>query len=275
MTVMLDRGQPNPITSDLLTEACADSAIRHGFFTRAGGVSSGIYRGLNVGLGSDDERPYVIENRNRICRWFSVAADRLATPHQIHSPDVWVVDNDFDGSRPKADAVVCATPGLAIGVLTADCGPILLADPRAGVIAAAHAGWNGALSGVVENTIAAMEALGAQRSRIVACLGPSISGTHYEVGPEYVDRFVGRDRDAERFFRPSERGGHRYFDLQNYTLNRLRDAGATAHMSGHCTYADEEQFFSYRRKTHRNEPDYGRQISAICIVEGDDLGSTL
>ena len=272
---MLDQGQPNPITSDLLAEACADSAIRHGFFTRAGGVSSGIYRGLNVGLGSDDERRDIEENRSRVCDWFEVAADRLATPHQIHSPHVWVVDDGFAGDRPKADAVVCATPGLAIGVLTADCGPVLLADSRAGVVGAAHAGWSGALNGIVENTIAAMEALGAQRRHIVACLGPSISGTHYEVGPEYVERFVGQDPASERFFSPSEKAGHCYFDLQNYTLGRLREAGVAADMSGHCTYADEERFFSYRRKTHRNEPDYGRQISAICIVEGDDHGPTL
>jgi hypothetical protein len=272
---MLDPGQPDPITSDLLTEACADSPIRHGFFTRAGGVSAGIYRGLNVGLGSNDDREHIAENRDRVCRWFSAPASCLATPHQIHSPDVWVINGSFDGSRPKADAVVSSTRGLVVGVLTADCGPILLADPAAGVIAAAHAGWNGALSGIVENTVAKMETLGADRSRIKACLGPSISGANYEVGPEYVDRFVDQDPASKRFFSPSAKSGHSLFDLQNYTLNRLTDAGVTAHLSGPCTYADEESFFSYRRTTHRNEPDYGRQISAICIVDGGESGPTL
>ncbi len=265
---MLDLGKPDPITSDLLTEACTATPVRHGFFTRSGGVSAGIYRGLNVGLGSQDERQSVLENRARICRWFDVPEGRLATPHQVHSPDVWMVDASFDGERPKADAVVSDTPGLIIGVLTADCVPILFADPDAGVIGAAHAGWNGALSGVAENTIAEMEGLGAQRSRIVASLGPAISGTNYEVGPEYVERFLRHDPDNERFFRSSDRTGHSLFDLQAYALNRLLKAGIQAQLSGHCTYADEGRFYSYRRTTHRGESDYGRQISAICIVDG-------
>ncbi len=272
---MLDLGQPDPITSDLLTQACAEAPIRHGFFTRSGGVSDGIYRGLNVGLGSADDRDSIRENRARICRWFTVPDARLATPHQIHSPDVWVVDDSFDGERPKADAVVTTTPGLVIGVLTADCVPILFADPVAGVVGAAHAGWNGALSGVAENTIAEMERLGADRTRIAACLGPSISGDNYEVGPEYVDRFVGEDPQSRSYFRASGKAGHSLFDLQNYALNRLTQAGISAHLSGHCTYADEKRFFSYRRTTHRAEPDYGRQISAICIGDGGHRGSAL
>ena len=265
---MPNLGQIDPITSDLLTDACTDSPIRHGFFTRSGGVSAGIYRGLNVGLGSDDAPASVLENRSRVCRWFDVSAGRLATPHQVHSPDVWVVDGSYDGGRPKADAVVSTTPGLAIGVLTADCVPILFAEPQAGIVAAAHAGWNGALSGVAENTVSAMEQLGADRSRIVACLGPAISGENYEVGPEYVERFVRHDPQNQRFFRPAEKPGHSFFDLQSYALERLLAVGIEAHLSGHCTYADEDRFYSYRRTTHRGEPDYGRQISAICIVDG-------
>ena len=272
---MLDTERPHPIVSDELADACASSAIRHGFFTRTGGVSNGIYRGLNVGLGSADDRESVLENRRRVCHKFSAGEDRLATPHQIHSADVWVVDDGYDGERPKADAVVTTTPGLVIGVLTADCGPILFADPEAGVVGAAHAGWAGALNGVAENTIAAMESLGADRARITACLGPSISQVNYEVGPEYVDRFLVESGDNRRFFSPSERDGHSLFDLQAYTLKRLRDAGVSAHLSGHCTYADEESFYSYRRTTHRDEPDYGRQISAISIIDGGDDGTSL
>lgn len=265
---MLVLEQPDPITSDLLTDACAGSTIRHGFFTRTGGVSGGLFRGLNVGLGSGDDREDILENRSRVCRSFSASSDRLATPHQVHSPDVWVVDQSFDGRRPKADAVVSAAPGIVLGVLTADCGPILLADPVAGVIGAAHAGWSGALSGVAENTVARMEEIGAVRSRITACLGPSISAANYEVGPEFVDRFVDDDPANAGFFSPSGKAGHCLFDLQNYTLQRLANAGISVHLSGHCTYADEDNFFSYRRATHRNEPDYGRQISAISIVDG-------
>lgn len=265
---MLVLEHPLPITSELLTDACAGSAIRHGFFTRAGGVSGGLYRGLNVGLGSEDDREHILENRNRVCRAFSAAPDQLATPHQIHSPDVWVVDRSFNGSRPKADAVVSATPGIVLGVLTADCGPILLADPDAGVIGAAHAGWSGALSGVVENTIDRMVEIGAERARITACLGPSISAANYEVGQEFVARFIAHDPLNEDFFSPSGKTGHSLFDLQTYTLNRLARAGISAQVTGHCTYAEEDNFFSYRRATHRNEPDYGRQISAISIVDG-------
>ncbi|MCR9135790.1 MAG: peptidoglycan editing factor PgeF [Alphaproteobacteria bacterium] len=265
---MLVQEQPLPITSDLLTDACSGSTIRHGFFTRAGGVSGGLYRGLNVGLGSGDDREDINENRKRVCRSFAAAPDRLATPHQIHSPDVWLVDQSFDGARPKADAVVSATPGIVLGVLTADCGPVLLADAKAGIIGAAHAGWSGALSGVVENTVDRMVEIGAARERITACLGPSISAANYEVGPEFVFRFIEDDPSNDRFFSPSGKNQHCLFDLQSYTLKRLARAGISAHLSGHCTYADEDKFFSYRRATHRNEPDYGRQISAISIVDG-------
>ncbi len=186
---MQNAASPAPIESALLNDAVGD-AIRHGYFTRAGGVSDGLYRGLNVGLGSNDDREKVMENRRRVAAWFGQPVEKLATVHQIHSPDVVVVDGSYDGARPEADALVTATPGIVLGVLAADCGPILFADPENRVIGAAHAGWKGALTGVLENTIAAMEKLGAKRDTIVACLGPSISQASYEVGPEFVDRFV-------------------------------------------------------------------------------------
>lgn len=261
---MKDQALPAPIESPLLATR-AGNAARHGFFTRAGGVSDGIYRGLNVGLGSQDIRENVVENRARVARWFSVAPDRLATVHQVHSPDVVVVDDSYDGSRPQADALVSATPGVVLGVLAADCGPILFCDPEARVAGAAHAGWKGALYGVLENTIAAMEELGAVRERILASLGPSIGRRNYEVGPEFVERFLGVDKAYEHYFAPSGKPGHAMFDLPGLTTRRLSDAGVTAENLDICTYPDEDRFFSYRRTTHRQEPDYGRQISAIMI----------
>lgn len=264
---MLADARPRPIASRLLTEVCEGTPIRHGFFTREGGVSSGIYRGLNVGVGSKDEAENVRENRRRVCRWFSAAPDRLATPHQIHSADVLVVDDAYDGTRPKADAVVTATPGIVAGILTADCGPVLFADARTRVVGAAHAGWRGALDGILESTVEAMIGLGARREDIGACLGPSISQANYEVGPEFRERFISADPANERYFTPSDRPGHAMFDLPAYTLARLKAAGIEAESSGHCTYDDEDRFFSYRRATHRGEPDYGRQIAAIAITE--------
>jgi len=263
---MKDDALPSPAMSPLLSEKLGD-AIRHGYFTRAGGVSEGIYRGLNVGLGSNDARPHVEENRARVSRWFNTPTERLATLHQVHSPDVVTVDAGYDGSRPQADAMVTATPGLVLGVLSADCGPVLFADKDAGVIGAAHAGWKGALTGVLENTIEAMVALGADRANIVACLGPSISRRNYEVGAEFVARFLEKDAAYAAFFTPSQNEGHAMFDLPALTIKRLGDAGITAENLDICTYADEELFFSYRRTTHRQEPDYGRQISAISIRE--------
>ncbi|MCT7663448.1 peptidoglycan editing factor PgeF [Shinella kummerowiae] len=261
---MKDQALPAPIESPLLAER-AGSAAQHGFFTRIGGVSEGIYRGLNVGLGSKDERQNVVENRARIARWFSAAPDRLATVHQVHSPDVVVVDDGYDGARPEADAMVSATPGIVLGVLAADCGPILFCDPEARVVGAAHAGWKGALYGVLESTIAAMEKLGASRQNILASLGPSISQRNYEVGPEFIERFLGVDTAYARYFTPSEKADHAMFDLPGLTTQRLSDAGVTAENLDICTYPDEDRFFSYRRTTHRQEPDYGRQISAIMI----------
>lgn len=257
---------PEPIISPLFDEATR-KGIRHGFFTRRGGVSEGLYRGLNVGLGSDDAREKVEENRRRVSGWFGLAPERLATVNQVHSPDVVVVDAAYDGTRPKADALVTASPDVILGVLTADCGPVLFADAEAGVIGAAHAGWKGALGGVLENTILAMQSLGARREAITACLGPSISGANYEVGPEFVERFLAQNAEFAVFFRPSSKPGHAMFDLQGLTVKRLTDAGIRAESLGICTYADPDSFYSYRRTTHAGEPDYGRQISAIAIGE--------
>lgn len=261
---MKDEAVLSPAQSPLISRA-AGKIVRHGYFGRAGGVSDGIYAGLNVGLGSADDRDRVIENRNRVGRWFDASADRLATVHQVHSPDVVTVDGSYAGERPQADALVTATPGVVLGVLSADCGPILFADPHAGIVGAAHAGWKGALTGVLENTIGAMEALGATRGNVVACLGPSISRRSYEVGPEFVERFVGTNPAYAAFFSPSERPDHAMFDLPALTLKRLTDAGIDAENLDICTYPQEANYFSYRRTVHRQEPDYGRQISAIMI----------
>ena len=253
---------PVPIAADLL----AVPGIAHGFFTRAGGVSDGIHAGLNVGLGSADERAAVVENRRRIARALGADADDVVTPYQVHSATVATVDAPFPAdieAKPRADAVVTATPGLPIGVVTADCGPVLFADPEAGVVGAAHAGWKGAVGGVVEETVAAMEALGASRADIRAALGPTISQAAYEVGPEFVERFEASERD--RYFVPSAREGHAMFDLPRYILDRLERLGVTATWTGHCTYADPGMF-SYRRATHRAEPSYGRQMSAIMLL---------
>jgi YfiH family protein len=256
--------RPEPIRSALL-DAAVGSAIRHGYFTRIGGVSQGIYEGLNIGLGSDDDQQLVGENRRRVGAWFDLEGDQLVSPHQIHSPDALIVDGPFEGARPKADAVVTATPGVVIAIATADCGPVLYADPEAGVIGAAHAGWKGALTGVLEDTIVKMESLGARRERITAVLGPSISAANYEVGPEFVARFIESEPENLIYFGPSNNPGHALFDLNTYTVDRLLRAGVRAEALYRCTYAEEDLFFSYRRTTHRGEPDYGRQIAAIML----------
>lgn len=263
---MLETVRPDPIRSPVL-DGFASEGIRHGFFTRVGGVSGGIYAGLNVGTGSNDDPASVTENRRRVSSWMGVPQDRLVTVHQVHSPDVVVVDAPFRGERPRADAMVTDRPGLALGVLAADCGPVLYADPQARVIGAAHAGWKGALTGVLEATIEAMERLGARRDRIAAVLGPSISQQNYEVGSEFLDRFAAADPANGAYFSPSAKPGHHMFDLNGYTLDRLKAAGVAAYGLGLCTYADEALFFSYRRTTHRAEPDYGRQISAIVLED--------
>lgn len=243
--------------------------IRHAFFTRSGGVSQGIYASLNGGVGSDDAPDKVAENRARMASALGVAPGRLLTPYQIHSPDVVVADEPWThATRPRADAVVTRTPGLAIGVSTADCGPLLFADEEAGVVGAAHAGWRGAFTGVIESTLAAMEKLGAERNRIVVALGPTIRQPNYEVGPEFVERFLAADVDNARFFTASERAGHAMFDLTGYIADRVQRAGVGNFEDlGLCTFAEPERFYSYRRTTQRGEPDYGRHINAIALTE--------
>lgn len=263
---MLETVRPDPIRSPAL-ERLAESGVRHGFFTRAGGVSEGIYKGLNAGVGSQDAGEHVAENRRRVAGWLGVTPERLLTLYQVHSADALVVREPFATPRPKADAMVTDRPGIALGVLAADCGPVLYADPQAGVIGAAHAGWKGALTGILEATIEAMERLGAKRGRIAAALGPSIGPENYEVGPEFVARFVAADPANDAYFSHSPNPGHAMFDLPRYTVDRLLRAGVEAAAVGRCTYADEERFFSYRRATHRREPDYGRQISAIVLED--------
>ena len=243
--------------------------IRHGFFTRAGGVSQGVYASLNGGVGSNDAPRLVSENRARMASALGVPSAHLLTAYQVHSPDVVIAETPWAReSRPRADAIVTRIPGLALGVSTADCGPLLLADSEAGVIGAAHAGWRGALSGVIETTVEAMERLGAARARIVAALGPLIRQPNYEVGAELVERFIAADAANARFFAPAPRPGHAMFDLAGYIAARVRDAGV-AHFEDLelCTYAEPERFFSYRRSTHRREPDYGRHINAIALAD--------
>lgn len=255
---------PHASAENLRTTA----GIRHGFLSRAGGVSAGIYAGLNCGLGSDDHRPHVIENRARAARLVDAPADRLRTLYQVHSAtvvDAEAVDMD---APPRADALVCTRPGLAIGVLAADCAPVLFADPHAGIVAAAHAGWRGALDGVIEATLAAMEARGAVRGDIAAAVGPCIGPGSYEVGPEFPGPFLARDPSSRSFFAERSGSDRLQFDLPGYVRSRLADAGVSApQATGQDTYSDEN-FFSYRRSCHRDEPDYGRNLSLI-VLDGE------
>jgi polyphenol oxidase len=243
------------------------TGIRHAFFTRGGGVSPGIYASLNAGVGSNDDPDNVAANRARMAASLGVAPAEFLTCYQIHSPDVVVADAPWSAQeRPRADAIVTGRPGLAIGVSTADCGPVLFADPQARIVGAAHAGWRGALAGVTAATIAAMERLGAARERIVAAIGPMIRQPNYEVGPDLMDRFIATDPANRRFFVASARDGHFMFDLAGYVAARLAAAGVGAIEDlGACTYADPAQFYSYRRMTHRGEADYGRHINAIVL----------
>lgn len=243
------------------------SHIRHGFFTREGGVSKGIYASLNCGYGSNDEKANVRENRARVAAKLSVESEKLLTVFQVHSPDVIEVTEPWTPeTAPQADAMVTATPGIALGVLAADCAPVLFADKNAHVIGAAHAGWKGAFTGVLEATIEAMIRLGAERNGIAAAIGPCISRDAYEVGPEFHARFMEAGSDNGKWFRPSEKAGHFLFDLPGYAESRLQAADiATVSVLGKCTYQDSKRFFSYRRTTHRQESDYGRQISALML----------
>jgi YfiH family protein len=242
--------------------------IRHAFFTREGGVSDSIYASLNGGLGSKDAPDKVQENRARMAAALGVAPGRFLTCYQIHSPNVVVAKTPWAReATPEADAIVTRERGLAIGVLTADCGPVLFADAEAGVVGAAHSGWKGALGGVLEATIAAMEMLGAKRDRIRTALGPLIRQENYEVGPEFVARFTAEDAANARYFKPSEKAGHAMFDLPSYVAARLARAGVALEDLQLCTYADPARFFSYRRTTHRAEPDYGRHVNAIVLSD--------
>jgi purine-nucleoside/S-methyl-5'-thioadenosine phosphorylase / adenosine deaminase len=242
--------------------------IRHAFFTRAGGVSQGVYATLNGGTGSNDAPVKIAENRARMAAALGVEPTHFLTAHQIHSPDVVVAEEPWTHeNRPRADAIVTRTPKLAIGVSTADCGPLLFADSEAGVIGAAHAGWRGALTGVIEATAAAMEKLGAKRSRMTAALGPTIRQPNYEVGPEFVARFLAADAANARFFAPAERAGYAMFDLTGYIAERVHRAGIDDFEDlGLCTFAEPEHFYSYRRMTRLGEPDYGRHINAIALA---------
>jgi YfiH family protein len=242
--------------------------IRHAFFTRTGGVSHGVYESLNGGVGSKDTPEHVAENRARMALALGVAPERFLTPYQIHSPDVVIADSAWTAeTRPRADALVTREPGLAIGVSTADCGPLLFADDTARVIGAAHAGWRGAFSGVIESTLAAMEKLGADRGNITVALGPTISQPNYEVGQEFVDSFLATDAGNARFFKDAARAGHAMFDLHGFIAARVEQAGVVKFEDlGLCTYAEPERFYSFRRSTHLKEPDYGRHINAIALA---------
>jgi polyphenol oxidase len=252
---------PPKISSTLLTQA----GVNHAFFTRAGGVSEGVYASLNGGVGSNDARDSVVENRRRMATTLGVSADSLLVPFQIHSPDCLIVDAPW-GDRPRCDALATSTPGLALGVTGADCGMILFADSKAGVIGAAHAGWKGALTGVLEATLDAMTKLGARRADIVVALGPTIGPASYEVGPEFRAQFESASAEYTRFFSPSARAGHHMFDLPGFITMRAERAGVAAFENlALDTYADETRFYSYRRCTHRKEPDYGRLVSAIAL----------
>jgi YfiH family protein len=241
--------------------------IAHGFFGRKGGVSSGLYDSLNCGPGSKDAREAVMENRRRVATALAPQA-RLVSLAQIHSPFVHIVGPDWDtGKHPEGDGLATAAPGLALGILTADCGPVLFADAQAGVVGAAHAGWKGALGGVLEATIAAMESLGAARARIAAAIGPCISAANYEVAEDFRARFLEADAGHARFFRPGK-PGHHHFNLEGYVAARLEGLGLQSVESlGVCTYPAENGFFSFRRTTHAGEPDYGREISAILLTK--------
>ena len=247
-------------------DALSARHIAHGFFGRSGGVSTGLYTSLNCGPGSGDERASVMENRARATAALSPRAN-LVTLYQIHSAQAVTVTAPWEiADNPKADAFATDKSGIVLGILTADCAPILLADSQAHVIGAAHAGWGGAIAGVTETVVAAMERLGAKRERIAAAIGPCISRPSYEVGPEFKPRFLAADPRNEIFFEPSPRAGHWQFDLPAYVAHRLRQSGIGAvETIAPCTYVHEADFFSYRRTTHRKEADYGRQLSALVL----------
>ncbi len=254
-----------PIQSPALTEI---DGVAHGFFTRRGGTSEGIYASLNCGPGSRDDRAAVTENRRRVAAHLGVAATHLVTCHQHHSTDAIVVTEPWTfEAMPRADALVTATPGIAVAALAADCAPVLFADAEARIVAAAHAGWKGALGGILESTVETMERLGATRSGIRAVLGPCIGPAAYEVGPEFEQTFIDKSLENKIYFKRREGGPRPYFDLPAFVLGRL-ESMRLGHVESQsrCTYSHESDLFSYRRTTHRREPDYGRQISAIVLL---------
>jgi polyphenol oxidase len=252
-----------PITAARLASL---PGLAHGFFTRRGGVSRGVYASLNCGPGSRDDPAAVVANRARVQT--RLGAHALLSAHQVHSATALVVSSAWpDGERPRADALVTATPGLAVSALTADCAPVLLADAKARVVAAAHAGWRGALAGILEATVAAMEGLGAKRETIAAALGPTIGPAAYEVGWEFQDAFLARDPCSGGFFSLPAAGSRPHFNLPAYVIDRLRRIGvATAAEPMPCTFAQADALFSYRRSCRQNDGDYGRQISAIVLT---------
>ncbi|WP_292066914.1 peptidoglycan editing factor PgeF [Brevundimonas sp. UBA7664] len=253
----------SPITHPLLDRA----GVRHGFFTRQGGVSTGLYEGLNTGVGSKDDPAAIAENRRRVAEHLGGVSDDLAACFQIHSAIARVAEAGWKGARPEGDATVSAAPGVLCAVLTADCAPILLADPEAGIVGAAHAGWKGALDGVVHSTVAAMQALGAEPRRMVAVVGPCIAQASYEVGADFQDRFEHHDPGAARFFAPGETVDKRLFDLPAFVLWRLEQAGvADAAWTGDDTRVDAARFYSNRRAYLDGEADFGRLMSAISLV---------
>jgi len=247
------------------------SFICHGFFTREGGVSRGIYQALNIGLGSDDNDDHIAQNRALVAAHFGVGSTHLLSPHQCHSADVAVVDAPFTSVRPKVDALVTKTPGLVLSVATADCAPVLFADSSNGVIGAAHAGWRGAYYGILEKTVAAMERLGARRENIMAAIGPCIGKRNYEVGEEFFARFISQSSDNQRYFDVAPRKNHYLFDLAAYNIGCLAQINIVCEGINLCTYADERRFFSHRRMVHAQEVDYGRQMSAIVISKNESL----
>jgi YfiH family protein len=254
--------KPAPLEAALLKT----DGVTHGFFTRHGGVSTGVYESLNGGVGSSDAPERVVENRRRMADWLEVRPENLLVPYQTHSPDAVIVTEPIS-KRPRCDALVTAVPGLALGVTGADCGVVLFADSRARVVAATHAGWKGALAGVLEATLDAMENLGATRASVVAVLGPTIAQNSYEVGTDFFERFVAQSKDYASFFARSVPAGHFRFDLPGFIAFRLAHAGVGAFADlALDTYADETRFYSYRRSVHRCEPDYGRQVAAIALV---------
>lgn len=249
------------MTLEFLTSPLLDG-IRHGFFTRKGGASSGVFAGLNCGTGSSDQAEAVALNRTRAAEAMGLNAGGLATVHQVHSADVVTVSAP-GATGQRADALVTATPGVGLSILTADCQPVLFADPAAGVIGAAHAGWRGARDGVLEATLTAMEELGADRANISAAIGPCISQAAYEVGPEFRQAFADQHTDNTSYFTQGS-GDKFHFDLPAFGVDRLRAAGVgRVEWTGHCTYADPDRFYSFRRTTHNNEADYGRLIALI------------